>query len=126
MDGRKRILLMLKAVPVVGALCCAADSMLAYFGFNLEWLGYILAITLLTAWYALARYFRFCSFYFVLLGYIITCQALNTIDYLYGIPVSDKQFFILHVALFGFYALLYTYLHVRDNKADKGHTRQLD
>lgn len=121
MDKKKVILLLLKIVPCVGAVCCASNSMLAYFGFNLEFLGYIMTAVFIIAWYALARYFRFCSFFFILLFYIISCEALNTIDYLIGIPVSDKAMFVLHVSLFGFYTLLYTYLHVRDTRKVREH-----
>lgn len=116
---KKIILLLLKFVPCIGALCCAANSMLAYFGFNFEWLGYLMVVTFIVAWYALAKYFKFCSFFFMLLYYIITCEVINTVDYLIGIPISDKHMFVLHVALFGFYALLYTYLHVRDTRKIK-------
>ena len=125
MDKKTLVLLLLKAVPCLGAICCASDSMLAYLGFNLEWLGYVMVIFFLIAWYALARYFHFCTFYFILLFYIISCEFLNTVDFLFGIPVSDKAFFVMHVALFGFYALLYTYIHVRDNKKHKNNPGEL-
>ena len=122
--SKKLILILLKAVPVIGALCCALNSLLAYFGFDLAWTGYIMYFVFLIAWYALAKYFKFCSFFFVLLYYIITCEVINTIDYLFGIPISDKHFFVLHVALFGFYAILYTILHVRDTRKLKEHIKE--
>ena len=125
MDKKKLILILLKFVPCVGALCCALNSMFAYYGVNLEYLGYLMTISFLVAWYAMAKYFNFCTFYFILLFYIISCEILNTVDYLIGLPVSDKAFFVIHVALFGSYALLYTFIHVRDNKTNKNNPGKL-
>ena len=121
---KKIALLSLKVVPCVGALCCAANSMLSYFGIKLAWLGYVAIIVFISSWYLLARYFKFCSFYFMLLYYIITCEVVNIIDFKYHLPFSDKHMFVLHVALFGFYTLLYTYLHVRDSRKTKKHIAQ--
>ena len=121
MDMKKLILLLLKAVPCIGVLACASNSMLSYFGFNLEWLGYAAILFFFVVWFMLAKFFGFCSFYYILVLYIITREALNLLDYYVGVPVSNKGFFILHISLFGFYALLYTFLHVRDTKKLKRH-----
>ena len=118
---KKMALLMLKSVPVIGALLCALNSTLAYFGIDLAWTGYLMRVLFLIAWFMLARFFGFCSFYYKLIGYIILAQTINSIDYLYGIPLSDKGMFILHCGLIGFMLLLFTYCHVRDTKRLKRH-----
>ena len=119
--NKKIVLISLKVVPCVGALCCAANSMLSYFEIYLEWLGYVAIIIFMLSWYLLAKYFKFCSFYFILLYYIITCEAIKIIDCNFTLPLSNKHMFVLHTSLFGFYALLYTILHVRDTRKIRKH-----
>ena len=118
---RKAALVMLKFVPVVYALCCALNSTLSYFGIDLAWIGFIANMMLFVGWLTLAYCFRFCSFYYALILYILTANGLNTIDYLFGIPVSDRGLFILHCGLIGLTILCCTYLHVRDTKKLKKH-----
>ena len=122
---KKVALLLLKAVPVVGAICCTLDSTLSYFFIDLSWTGYLMDVVFLAAWVALAVFFSFCSFYFMLLGYVILAQAINAVDYLYGIPLSDKGMFVLHCGLIGFMLLFFTYSHVRDTKRFKRHLTQV-
>lgn len=124
MDRRKLALLLLKAVPVVGALSCVLNSMLSYIGIYLDWLGYATISFFIIAWYLLARIFNFCTFYFILLFYVLSCEALNMADYYIGIPVSDRGMFVLHVSLFGLYALIYTFIHVRDTRKLKEHLKE--
>lgn len=76
-------------------------------------------LTFLFSWIALAIYFRFCMFYMILVFYIITCTVLNTVDYIWGIPVSDRGFFVLHVGLIGLTAITATVAHVRDKGKHK-------
>ena len=122
---KKLVLFLLKAVPVVGALCCALNSLLSYFGYDLVWTGYLFYVVLLLAWLALARYFRFCSFFFFLIYYILTAECVNIIDYLVGIPISDKGIFVLHCGIIGLTIILFTYCHVRETKKIKRHLKKL-
>ena len=116
---RKIILILLKAVPVVGAICCACNSLLSYFGYDLVWVGYVMQITFLVAWYAMAVYFRFCTFFRLLILYIIACEGVNTIDYIWTIPISDWDYFVLHCGMIGLFIVVFTYIHVRDTKKIK-------
>ena len=119
------LLLLLKAVPIVGALCCALSSLTAYFGYELAWLGYVMRAVFMIAWIALAYYFRFCSFYFFLIYYIITCDTINIIDYLRPLPLTDWGCFVLHCAVIGLFVILFTYFHVRDTKKVKQHLEEM-
>ena len=114
MDKKKVLLALLRFVPVVGALCCAIDSLLSYYFIDTVWLGFIMRLTFLFSWIALAIYFRFCLFYMILVFYIIVCTTLNTIDYIWGIPISSRDLFVLHIGLIGVTALTATIAHVRD------------
>ena len=113
---KKLIVFLLKAVPVVGALSCALNSTLSYYGFDLAWLGYLAHAVVLLAWIALAFYFRFCSFYYMLVIYILAAQTLNIMDCLFGLPFTDWELFVFHAGLIGFMLLFFTYTHVRDTR----------
>ena len=54
-----------------------------------------------------------------MIAYIITSELLNAIDYIYGLPLSEKGNFVLQCGTFGFYLLFYTILHVRDTRKVK-------
>lgn len=113
---KKLIVFFLKAVPVVGALCCALNSTLSYYGINLIWLGYVAHSVFLIAWILLAYYFRFCSFYYMLVVYILAAQMVNLMDYTIGLPLTDWEMFVFHAGLIGFMLLFFTYTHVRDTR----------
>jgi len=116
---RDLMLLLLKLVPVVGAICCASNSILSYLFIETEWLGYVMCITFLIAWLALAIYFRFCIFYFVLILYILCCELLNILDYIFELPISDRGLFVLHCGLLGITIISATYAHVKSVKRTK-------
>jgi hypothetical protein len=120
---KKLTLLLLKAVPVIGAICCASNSLLSYFGYDLAWMGYVLYIAFLLGWLALASYFRFCSFYFMLILYILLSEGLNLIEYFHPLPLSERDVFILHCGIIGFMILFFTYFHVRDTRKLKEHLK---
>lgn len=122
---RKLVLLTMKLAPVIGAICCASNSLLSYYGIYLPWLGYIMAISFLIAWIALAIYFKFCSFYFMLIGYILISEGLNLYDCLVGLPLSDRGMFVTHCSLIGITILVCTFAHVRDTKKVKQHFEEV-
>jgi len=121
---KRVLLLLLKAVPVVGALCCAASSLLSYYGIDLGWMGFVAQVFFFLSWLALAFYFRFCTFYYLLVMYIAVNQAFNIIDYIYYIPLSDRGCFVFHCGLIGLMIIIFTYIHVRDTRALKKHLAQ--
>lgn len=122
---KKVALLMLKATPVFGAFCCAANSLLSYFGYNLAWLGYAMRIFFILTWFALAKVFNFCSFYKMLVGYIVVIESLTLIDYHYPLPVSNLDYFVLNCSITGIFILLATFAHVRDTKKVKRHLEEI-
>lgn len=78
--------------------------------------------TFLIAWLAIANYFKFCVFYILLVLYILACEIMNIIDYIWGIPLSDKGMFVLHCGLLGLTIITSTIAHVRDKGKHKNDT----
>ena len=122
---KKVVLLLLKFVPVIGALCCAGNSLLSHFGYDLVWLGYVMQFTFLIAWYALAIYFKFCTFYKLLVLYVMVCEAINTIDYVFELPITEWGSFVMHCGIIGLFIIIFTIIHVRDTKKVKQHLEEM-
>ena len=119
---KETLLRLLRFIPIFAALCCALDSILSYYYIDVTWFGYIIRALFVTAWLMLAIYFRFCIFYFILVAYILVCSLLNTIDYIWTIPLSDKGLFVFHCGLAGITFITATIAHVRDKGKHKNDT----
>lgn len=111
---------MMKIVPVVGAICCASNSLLSYFNLDLVFLGYVMQGVFLIAWYILAIYFRFCFYYRLLVLYILSAELVNTIDYIFPLPISNWNIFVLHCGIIGLFIIIATYIHVKNTRRIKG------
>lgn len=118
---RRVVLLMLKVTPVVAALCAALNSLLSYFDIDLIFLGYVAICFILITWYILSIYFKFCTFYRLLILYTLSAEGVNTIDYVHRIPISDWGYFVLHCGIIGLFILIFTFIHVRDTRQLKKH-----
>lgn len=119
---KKLVLILLRFVPIIGALCCASNSILSYFGFDLVWLGYVMHGLMMATWIALAVYFQFCLFYKILVLYILACEVINTIDYVFTIPISNWSMFVIYCGLAGITVITATIAHVRDKGKHKDNT----
>ena len=116
---KELVIALLRFVPIIGALCCASNSILSYFDFDLVWLGYVMHGLMAVTWMALAIYFRFCLFYFLLVVYILLNETINTIDYVFHIPLSDWEMFVVYCGLFGITIIVSTISHVRHKRKHK-------
>ncbi|MBO4498755.1 MAG: hypothetical protein J5732_00685 [Bacteroidaceae bacterium] len=111
---RKLAALWIKHLPIIAALACASNSLSAYFGYNMEALGYLVTMLIYIGVFLLSYVLRFCFWHRCLIAYIMACEAINTFDYYVGIPISNKGMFVLHVALVGFVIILLVIHHVKE------------
>lgn len=116
---KRLVIILLRFVPIIGALCCASNSILSYFDLDLVWLGYVMHGLMMATWIALAIYFCFCIFYFILVLYILACELINTVDYVFHLPFSDWEMFVIYCGLFGVAAIAATIAHVRHQRKHK-------
>ena len=123
---KKAVLMLMKATPVVAALCTALNSLLSYFDIDLVFLGYVAISFFLITWYLLSLYFRFCTFYRLLILYTLTAEVVNTVDYVYLLPISNWAYFVLHCGIIGLFIIIFTYIHVRDTRKLKKHLGVID
>lgn len=114
----KLLIIVLKFIPMLTALCYMSSTIFNYFGYNIEPLSNIGDMSLLT-WlfiYLASIVFNFCSYHRVFLWYIFIDDIFNIIDYYITIPISTDNILMLHNILIGITLFIVLILYVKDNK----------
>ncbi len=114
----KLLIIALKFIPMLTALCYMSSTIFNYFGYNIEPLSNIGGMSLLT-WlfiYLASIVFNFCSYHRVFLWYIFIDDIFNIIDYYITIPISTDNILMLHNILIGITLFIVLILYVKDNK----------
>ena len=109
----KLLLLVLKYIPMVIALCYMLNTIL-----YIEPLSNIAGVSLLT-WiflYLASVVFEFCSYHRMFLWYILIDDVLNIIDYYWNIPISTDNLIRIHNILAGVTLFIVLILYVKSNK----------
>lgn len=109
----KLLLLVLKYIPMVIALCYMLNTML-----YIEPLSNIAGVSLLT-WiflYLASVVFEFCSYHRMFLWYILIDDVLNIVDYYWNIPISTDNLIRIHNILAGITLFIILILYVKSNK----------
>ena len=114
----KLLIIVLKFIPILTALCYMSSTIFNYFGYNIEPLSNIGGMSLLT-WlfiYLASIVFNFCSYHRVFLWYIFRDDIFNIIDYYIAIPISTDNILMLHNIFIGITLFTVLILYVKDNK----------
>ena len=109
----KLLLLVLKYIPTVIALCYMLNTIL-----YIEPLSNIAGVSLLT-WiflYLASVVFEFCSYHRMFLWYILIDDILNIVDYYWSIPISTDNLIRVHNILAGITLFAALILYVKSNK----------
>ena len=115
----KLLIIVLKFIPILTALCYMSSTIFNYFGYNIEPLSNIGGMSLLT-WlfiYLASIVFNFCSYHRVFLWYIFIDDIFNIIDYYITIPISTDNILMLHNIFIGITLFTVLILYVKDNKS---------
>ena len=114
----KLLIIVLKFIPMLTALCYMSSTIFNYFGYNIEPLSNIGGMSLLT-WlfiYLASIVFNFCSYHRVFLWYIFIDDIFNIIDYYITIPISTDNILMLHNIFIGITLFTVLILYVRSHK----------
>ena len=110
---QKLLLLVLKYIPIVIALCYMLNTM-----FYIEPLSNIAGVSLLT-WiflYLASVVFEFCSYHRMFLWYILIDDILNIVDYYWNIPISTDNLIRIHNILAVITLFIVLILYAKSNK----------
>ena len=114
----KLLIIVLKFIPMLTALCYMSSTIFNYFGYNIEPLSNFGGMSLLT-WlfiYLASIVFNFCTYHRMFLWYIFIDDLFNIIDYYITIPISTDSILMLHNILIGITLFTVLILYVKDNK----------
>lgn len=118
----KLLIIVLKFIPMLTALCYMTSTIFNYFDYNIEPLSNLGGMSLLT-WvfiYLASVVFKFCSYHRMFLWYVLVDDLVNIIDYYWSIPISTDNILMLHNIWIGITLFIVLILYVKDNKRITG------
>jgi len=101
-------LLLIKILPLGIALCYLLNSILSYFKIDALILSYIGGMSILPIIFILLSsfVFKFCIYHRLPIYYIIVSDIFNYYDYYIGIPLENRELFILNMIIAGIFIVL--------------------
>lgn len=112
------LIIVLKFIPMLTALCYMTSTIFNYFDYNIEPLSNLGGMSLLT-WvfiYLASVVFKFCSYHRMFLWYVLVDDLVNIVDYYWNIPISTDNILMLHNIWIGITLFIILILYVKDNK----------
>lgn len=108
-------LYLIKIIPIILAVCCLLNTVLSYFCIDIPLLSYIGGNSLfsLVFLYISSIVFHFCLYHRMFIHYITINWVLNTIDYYIGIPITNKELFLLYMIITGLTLFIILYLYLK-------------
>lgn len=105
-------LCLIKFTPMVIACIYLLNTILSYFYIDVPLLSYIGSTSLLTLMflYTSSYVFKFCLYHRLPIHYITINWILNIIDYYIGIPLDNKELFIIYMILSGLTVIAMVYM----------------
>lgn len=104
------VLYSVKIVPMLISGIYLLNTVFSYFGIDWEGFTYIIQALFITGLYMLSYAFKFCSYHRMFIHYILITLILNIIDYHYGIPLSNRNLFLMYGIITCVFLFLILYL----------------
>ena len=106
----------LKVIPMLLALLALVNMLFSFAGIDVTFLSMIGGISVFPLLFIyLASYvFRFCEYHRMFLHYIVANNAITLFDYYVGIPIGDKELFMVHVFVVGLFLFLVLYFYRKE------------
>ena len=104
----KLVLQYLKVIPMLIALCDILNTISYFMGYDIEVFSFIGGISFLTlAFFYLVSYvFGFCIYHRMFLHYVLINNILETVEYIFILPISDCAYIILWSVFTGVFLFL--------------------
>lgn len=104
-------LYLIKMIPIAIALIALLNTILSYFYIEVPLLSYIGGVSLfeLMFLYLSSYVFKFCIYHRLPIHYITINWLLNIYDYYIGIPLNNKNLFLMYMIITGITILLILY-----------------
>ena len=114
----KLFLIVLKFICHVEGMIYVLYTILSLWGIDAVNIGYIADMSLLTWTFIIfsSFRFRFCYVHRLPLYYIFVNELITTIDYLFGIPLSDRTLLVIHILLIGILIESYSIYYLKKRR----------
>lgn len=112
-------LYLIKVIPAIISIIYLLNTVLSYFNIDIPILSYIVMYLLIIFLYMSSIAFKFCRWHRILLHYITLNLTLNIIDYYIGIPISNKELFMLYMIITGIFICSLVYYRKHDQLCKK-------
>ena len=91
------------------------NTVLSYLGIDLEVLSHLCGISLtsLIFFYSTSIAFGFCIYHRVFIHYLAINWILNLYDYYIGIPINDRNLFLMYIIITGIFLFIILYGHCK-------------
>ena len=101
-----------KVIPMLIASIALANTVLSYYDIDVPSLSYIGGVSILVVikFYITSYTYRFCSYHRMFLHYILVTNIINIYDYNVGIPITNRELFILNMIIAGLSLFIILYL----------------
>lgn len=95
------------------------NSILSYFNIDILLLSVISGLSILTLLFLFISsfVFRFCVYHRLPLYYILISDIINYYDNIIGIPISNRNLFILNIIIAGVFILLIVYFKFKQHES---------
>lgn len=104
-----------KLLPMIIAFIYILGTVLNYYEVNTIMLNLLggMSFLPLVFLYVASFAFRFCGYHRMFLHYIAASDCINWLDYVINIPITDLQYLILLVALYGITCFIALFMFLR-------------
>lgn len=116
----KTMLGSVRVIPILISGIYVLNTALSYFGIDWEGFSYIVQFLFIGFTYISSLTLRFCRYHRVFIHYIALTLVLNIIDYHWGLPLSDRNLFLMYMIITGIALFAALYLHQKEVRRKKG------
>lgn len=108
----------LKVLPMVLAGLFLANTILSYFYIDYEIISYLAGVGFIPWLFIMMASYRlhFCEYHRMFLWYIFANNVICWIDSQFTLPISNWNYFILHIIVAGVFLFLVLYFHQKCRK----------
>ena len=112
----KAVLFSVKIIPILISGIYVLNTVLSYYGIDWEGFSYIVQFLFIGHMYLTSLAFCFCEYHRMFIHYIFLTLVLNIIDYHWGLPLSDRNLFLMYMITTGVFLFLILYFHQKCRK----------
>lgn len=114
--AQKLMLYSVRIIPMVITGIYILNTVFSYYGIDWEGFSYIVQFLFIGFMYLASFAFKFCRWHRMFIHYIFLISILNIVDYHWGIPLSDRNLFLMYMVLTGVCLFLVLWFRMKYRK----------